>query len=201
MHWPGDVFFGRFLLISLLVFYLWAAIKGWLLNRRGVRVHKQTASIGIMGFLNRFVPTIRSYEIVACAWPLKWHLFPALLRTPLLDFLPLKIFGVILWLIALSLYAWAQASMGTAWRIGTSTDATLVTRGIFHWSRHPIYVGFLLMAWGTVGIYTQPSFILLAVVSTGLLQHQITQEEIFLNRHFGAAYRDYCQRTSRYFTI
>ena len=201
MHWPGEDFFDRFLLVSLLVFYLWAAIKGWLLNRRGVTVNDQNSSGRLASFLNRFIPTLRSYEIIACAWPLKLHLFPALLRTPLLDCLPLKIFGVLLWLAALGLYVWAQVSMGQAWRIGTSTDATLVTRGIFRWSRHPIYVGFLLMAWGTVGIYTQPSFVILASISTGLLHHQITQEEIFLHRHFGTAYRDYCQRTSRYFTI
>ena len=201
MHWPGDDFFGRFLLVCLFAFYLWAAIKGWRLNRSGVKVNESNSPVKLASLLNRFIPSLRSYEIIACAWPLKSHVFPALLRTPLLDFIPLKIIGALMWLAALGFYVWAQMSMGKEWRIGTGTNATLVTQGIFRWSRHPIYVGFLLMAWGTVGIYPQPSFILSAIFSTGLLHHQIAQEEIFLRRHFGSEYDNYCQRTSRYFTI
>jgi len=201
MHWPGADFFDRFLLASLLGFYLWAAVKGWRLNRSGVKVNESNSPVSLASFLNRFIPTLRSYEIIACAWPLKLHFLPTLLRDPLTDFLPLKIGGALLWLAALGLYIWAQLSMGQDWRIGTSTDAALVTRGALRHSRHPIYLAFLLMAWGTAAIYLQPAFLLLAVISSWLLYYQMGQEEDFLQQHFGQTYRDYCQRTSRYFTI
>jgi protein-S-isoprenylcysteine O-methyltransferase Ste14 len=205
MNWPGADFFGRFLLLALLVFYGCTIVRSLQLKRRGILVHQPAAPRGTRGrrwdFLNFLVPTVRSYEIIACAWPLKWHLLPAGLRTPLFDFIPLKIGGVIAWTAALAVYLWAQASLGKNWRIGTVTDAALVTQGAFAWSRHPIYLAFALMAVGTFGIFSTVGFLLLAGVSLALLRRQVLREEAVLHRIYGLAYEDYCQRTGRYLTM
>ena len=205
MSWPGADFFSRFLLLALFTFYVIAIVRGVQLKRRGIRVNQPTAAKGIaeraLVFLNRIVPTVRSYEIIACAWPLKFHLLPACLQTALFDFLPLKIIGVIAWVAALAIYLWAQASMGKNWRIGTATDAALVTSGAFAWSRHPIYLAFALMAVGTFAIFSTGEFLLLAVISLALLHRQIVREEKVLHALHGQAYQDYCQRTCRYLTM
>ncbi len=205
MSGSGADFFGRFLLLVLAIFYVIAIVRGFQLNRHGLRVHQPTraASFGerMLDSLNRLVPTLRNYEIVASAWPLKFHLFPAALQTPLFDFWPLKLVGVLAWIGALTIYFLAQMSMGRHWRIGTATDAALVTSGAFAYSRHPIYLAFALMAVGTTMIFSSIGFFLLAGLSLALLQRQIIREEKALCQLHGRAYEDYCQRTSRYLTM
>lgn len=203
MSWPGADTCSRFLLVALAFFYGIAIVRG--LQVRQSHVSSKPGTIGtaipdrIASALNCIVPTLRSYEIIAFAWPLNFHLFPAGLRVPLVESSTLKIIGVILWTIALILYVWAQASMGRNWRVGTATDAELVTSGAFAWLRHPIYLAFGLMAWGTTGIFPNGGFLLLAVISLGLLQRQALGEERFLKQAYGVRYDDYCRNVGRWF--
>ena len=78
-------------------------------------------------------------------------------------------------------------------------DATLVTNGPYRWVRHPFYVtAALLMASVTVltanwliGVFTVLVLFLLAV--------RTPQEEQMLIDRFGQQYRDYMERTGRFF--
>jgi protein-S-isoprenylcysteine O-methyltransferase Ste14 len=88
--------------------------------------------------------------------------------------------------------------MSHRWRIGTTTDAGLVTDGIFAQSRHPIYAAFALMATGTSCIYPNGGFLLLGAISLVLLHRQARQEEQFLHQLHGKAYADYCRQTRRW---
>ena len=203
MTWPGADFPSRFLLVALTFFYGAAILRGFQLKRICIRVEQPTLPAGIIDRvadgLNRIVPTLRSFEIIAFAWPLPFHLFPACLRISWLNLPLLKWVGVITWCGALLIYLWAQMSMGDNWRIGLQTDAQLVTHGAFAWSRHPIYVGFAMMAMGTFCVFPNGGFFLLAAASVALLQRQAAREEKILLQHYGQPYADYCRHARRWF--
>ncbi|WP_162886306.1 methyltransferase family protein [Streptococcus chenjunshii] len=77
--------------------------------------------------------------------------------------------------------------------------AVLARRGIYRFSRNPMYLGMtvLLFAWG---IYLQAvsGFLGVLLFVLYLTQFQIKPEERFLFKKFGPLYQDYCQQTRRW---
>lgn len=142
------------------------------------------------------------YEIVAYAWPLGFHVFPSPLDAVLADVAAVKVLGVVVLIAALAIYGLGLVALGDAWRLGIDPAApgALVTGGIFAWSRNPIYVALNLYAIGTFLLLGRLLFLLAALGLAGYLQYQIRQEEAFLERTFGDAYREYCARVGRYCT-
>jgi protein-S-isoprenylcysteine O-methyltransferase Ste14 len=75
----------------------------------------------------------------------------------------------------------------------------LVTGGIHGWSRNPIYVGMLLLYAGIGTAARSPWVLILALPLIIILRYGvIAREEIYLERRFGNAYRDYKARVRRW---
>jgi protein-S-isoprenylcysteine O-methyltransferase Ste14 len=76
--------------------------------------------------------------------------------------------------------------------------SALVTSGIFHYIRHPLYSSLLLLAWGI--FFKAPSWsgALLALASSALLFATARADEVECLRFFGEEYRDYMRRTRRF---
>jgi protein-S-isoprenylcysteine O-methyltransferase Ste14 len=75
----------------------------------------------------------------------------------------------------------------------------LVTTGIYGWTRNPIHLGMFLV-YGGIGI-AAPSpwaLILTLPVAITLRYGVVAREEAYLERRFGAAYRDYKARVRRW---
>lgn len=199
-------FFDWFLLGALGCFICLATGRSYVMQRRGVRVKaaggSQTGRQRLKNFLAITVATVRPFETIDYAWPLKFHLFPATIGFGLVmvDFLPLKILGTLLWIAALVIYALATWTMGSSWRIGIESPPTcpLVTHGIFACMRNPIFLSFGCMAIGTFFILGRLVFLLLAGVSFWLIHSQILREEKFLAEAHGEKYRAYRSQTGRY---
>lgn len=79
---------------------------------------------------------------------------------------------------------------------------TLITDGIFRFTRNPMYLTLLLwlIAWS---IYWQQQlpYINGALFAIYLHYFQILPEEKFLSKKFGNAYQSYCERVPRWFLI
>jgi protein-S-isoprenylcysteine O-methyltransferase Ste14 len=80
------------------------------------------------------------------------------------------------------------------------TATTLVTSGVYAWTRNPMYLGLaiLLLGWavrlGTLSPFAGP------LLFIALIQHvQIRPEEHALRERFGKEYDLYCRRVSRWF--
>jgi protein-S-isoprenylcysteine O-methyltransferase Ste14 len=75
----------------------------------------------------------------------------------------------------------------------------LVTTGIHGWSRNPIYVGMFLLYAGIGLAARSPWALILALPLVIILRYGVVaREEAYLERRFGAAYRDYKARVRRW---
>lgn len=94
----------------------------------------------------------------------------------------------------------AQRQMGYAWRVGVRDgDAPLfITTGLFRFSRNPIFVGMIAMAFGAalaVGVWWGWA----AALAFALACHvQVRLEEAHLARAFGADYAEFSRTTPRW---
>jgi len=68
----------------------------------------------------------------------------------------------------------------------------LVTTGIHGWSRNPIYIGMFSLYAG-IGLAARSPWVLLLLVPLAVVMRYgvVAREEAYLERRFGAAYRDY----------
>jgi protein-S-isoprenylcysteine O-methyltransferase Ste14 len=82
---------------------------------------------------------------------------------------------------------------------GTRPTRTLVTTGIYGWSRNPIYLAMLLFLVG-IGITVRSPWILLLAVPLAITFRYgvIGREEAYLERRFGDVYRDYKAHVRRW---
>lgn len=90
--------------------------------------------------------------------------------------------------------------MKDSWRAGIpDKDHTeLVTSGIYRFSRNPAFLGFDLMYIGMMLMYCNLLIVPLTVFAIVMLHLQILQEERYLEKAFGTAYREYKRHTFRY---
>jgi len=77
----------------------------------------------------------------------------------------------------------------------------LQTKGVYRFSRHPFYLGFLFILYSSCLLY--PNFInILAFITAWGIHHFIMiGEEKFLETQYGAEYRQYKRKVSRYVTF
>jgi protein-S-isoprenylcysteine O-methyltransferase Ste14 len=71
----------------------------------------------------------------------------------------------------------------------------LVTTGIYHYIRHPLYSSLLLLAWGTFFKLPSVSGGILVSIATIFLVFTAKADEVECVRFFGTAYRDYMKTT------
>jgi protein-S-isoprenylcysteine O-methyltransferase Ste14 len=75
---------------------------------------------------------------------------------------------------------------------------TLVTTGIYHYIRHPLYSSLLLLSWGI--FFKDPSIpgITLVTVCSAFLMLTALAEETECTQYFGADYIEYMKKTKRF---
>jgi protein-S-isoprenylcysteine O-methyltransferase Ste14 len=106
-------------------------------------------------------------------------------------------------LIVLGIAVFA-AGFGNFSRAGTPVPGNrpvhaLVTTGIHGLSRNPIYVGMYLLYVG-IGLAALSPWVLILVLPIAVIMRSavVAREEAYLERRFGAAYRDYKVRVRRW---
>lgn len=128
-------------------------------------------------------------------------LFPAYLLGALLPGGEHRLIGAVLIAAAVGL---AIPAMLAFRRAGTPVEPwkpadVLVTNGIFHFVRNPMYVGLLLFVAG-LALLLASDWTLVMTVVLALVLHVgvVKREERYLESKFGDAYRDYREAVPRY---
>lgn len=74
----------------------------------------------------------------------------------------------------------------------------LVTSGIFHYIRHPLYSSLLLLTWGIFFKSLHWLGVILAITSSVFLFITARADEMECMQYFGSAYTEYMQKTKRF---
>lgn len=147
-------------------------------------------------FTLRPVGVLRMMALVA------WMIDPAWMEWSSVGLpIGLRWIGVGLGVIAAALLVFTLRSLGTNLTDTVVTRAwhTLVTSGPYRWVRHPFYVAFALAVTAD-SLVTANWFVALTGLTTvGLIVLRTSTEEQKLVERFGDEYRDYMQRTGRFF--
>lgn len=94
----------------------------------------------------------------------------------------------------------AQAQMGASWRIGIDDRPTeLVERGLYRFSRHPIYTGLLVWCAGVWLVVPTLAGAVLGLAVALTVDRRARLEEAHLVAEHGDRYRAYMQRVGRFF--
>lgn len=127
-------------------------------------------------------------------WLKRLALVPAPTNGPLAGLGALLLFGGIALMIR------AQLDLGASWRIGIdeSTRPGLVTRGIYRFSRNPIYMSLFAMLAGFLVLV--PTWLSLGLLVGSILavRNQVRQEEQYLRRTYGADFDAYTRQVGRF---
>ena len=85
--------------------------------------------------------------------------------------------------------------------LSTSEAHKLQTNGIFSISRHPFYLGFILILFASC-LFTPHYLNILAFIGAWIIHHFIMiKEEQFLSSQYGDEYRQYAKRVKRYISF
>lgn len=139
-----------------------------------------------------------AFSILAWAAPEAERLLgaPSWAGTEELRWIAAGLFGVSAAIVML-----AQVQMGASWRVGVPAEGPgpLVARGLFRWSRNPIFVGMIgavaaLFLWSP---HIGTGAVLAAIWTLTLVQVRI-EEEALREKH-GDAYERYAAQVGRWF--
>jgi protein-S-isoprenylcysteine O-methyltransferase Ste14 len=163
------------------------------------------------GQRSRSVPVARNRKgpretvLLTIAWvsfflPLIW------IATPLLRFAdyPLHPIALVAGTLCLALGLWlfhrSHADLGTNWSITLQVREKhqLVTRGVYHWVRHPMYLSLLIYSAGQAlalpNWLAGPAY---GVAMILVVVFRLQPEERMMLEEFGTDYEAYCAKTKR----
>jgi protein-S-isoprenylcysteine O-methyltransferase Ste14 len=167
----------------------WAVL--WIAMSRGVKAPAQAESAASR--LSHVGPLLIAAYLLAAPAPL-----PVSLLTD--RFLPLAIwppaFGAALCFAGLAFCVWARVTIAANWSsdVQLKHDHELIVAGPYHFVRHPIYTGILMMFAGTALAVGEWRAALAIVVAAGAFWRKLCLEEAVMRQQFGEAYAQYAAR-------
>lgn len=191
-------------LLLLLIFGFFYLLKLFILSRRN-NIHAD-----VLGKANKGAK-IRAAEVfvrlATLSWLFVWVL-EIFFEKALENFYALwhnnaytEYAGLFITTLGLLVFIIAMVHMKTSWRVGIDkqTKTSLITYGIYRFSRNPVFVGFDLMFIGLFVTYT--CILTLIVMFANILAFHllILQEERHLTLTFKQEYIDYKLKVPRYF--
>jgi protein-S-isoprenylcysteine O-methyltransferase Ste14 len=79
-------------------------------------------------------------------------------------------------------------------------SSALVTRGLYRFTRNPMYFGMALLSFGIALVFTSLAGAILSIVAAMIIDRAvIRREEAYLTRRFGEDYLAYTRRVRRWF--
>ncbi len=179
-----------FILVSFYSFYL---AKLFIQRKQSIRTNQmgQGNKAAKVLLIERIMSVATVLVIVAEVGSIFW----------VKEYLPtaVRIAGVFIGGFSVIIFAMATITMKSSWRVGIPEEKTsLVTEGIYSWSRNPAFVAFDLLYLSICLLYFNIPLVLLSVWAAVMLHLQILQEEEHMAKMFGEEYKRYREQTRRY---
>lgn len=108
--------------------------------------------------------------------------------------------GIVIIILGIVIFGLSVSEMKDSWRVGfeKSDRTTLITKGIYAYSRNPAYLGFFLFNCGYLFLIGDAMVVLLILVDTLSLHYLVLSEEKHLRKMFQKEYDTYYKKTRRY---
>ena len=181
-------------LIIMAIYYSFYIAKLLILNKKSIKTNQ--AGIGNKPKKVIIVERIMSIATVSTIVIEAYSILFTTLN--ILD--GLRIIGIVFGILAIIFFALATITMKDSWRVGIPEEKTsLISTGIYKWSRNPAFVGFDLLYISICLIYFNLPLLLISVFAGTMLHLQILQEEKHMQNMFGKEYEEYKKHTLRYF--
>ena len=186
------------MLLLVAIVFVW---RPWLQRRRhgtwGIIVFKGSTAQNVRDALLVALPVLLvGQAIVAALWPEALPLSEADSRAAPGVRVAL---GALLLFGGLLLQAAAMLNLGASWRIGIEESARpgLVTGGLYRFSRNPIFLALIAALAGYTLLLPTLLSALILIAAVFAIRQQIAEEESYLLRTYGEAYRAYARRVGR----
>lgn len=197
------IIFRTVLGICFLLFFfaamLWPSYKVW--KQTGINPYQ----FGKNDTAHDFIGRLFRLTVAGCAGVLLLAIFlpTTYLYLAVIPWLDQPIFawtGLLLLIVSIIWVVIAQQNMGASWRVGIDekNKTALVGRGLFLFSRNPIFLGMRIMLLGFFLALPNALTFGLFLLGDTLMQIQARLEEAYLSEKHGAAYLAYCQRVRRW---
>ena len=155
----------------------------------------------ITGSMGRFLRTSWFYLVTAAIYLgvcyICWIPLPLAVSPQTLSWM--LVFGSMLYFPGMGMALWGRLTLGKNYFVSTGFGAQLfeehqlITSGPFSVVRHPMYLGLILAAFGSLLIYTTWTTLLFASFAP-LLIFRARREEAVLAAEFGEQWQEYCRR-------
>jgi len=147
---------------------------------------------------NRIPPPLIALSLAALMWLVAdyWPASVVQLQWQWVLAMELALAGIVVDLVALAHFRKSQTTINP---LQPHKASSLVTEGVFQWSRNPMYVGMLLIltGWG-VWLGSVVNVVWLVVFVVVINEWQIKPEEKALETLFGEEFRAYCRQVRRW---
>lgn len=110
-----------------------------------------------------------------------------------------RVAGIALYVLGIAIVAVALVHLGESTAVGLPERSTkLKTRGLYRFTRNPIYLGGFIVCAGSCLYSIHPVNFLLCAVVVGIHLRIVRKEEEFLEKRFGQQWLDYRQQVPRF---
>jgi protein-S-isoprenylcysteine O-methyltransferase Ste14 len=178
------------------IFLFFARIAVWRLEEKRTVVVKPITRYTFRSFDYRTVSrlAISLLHLIVLLQLFGWEVF-----TITQNILVFQMIGIFIAIVAFTIGVMARKELGANWAHATDYQIKrkheLVTTGIYHYIRHPIYTSISLFIIGCELVALSYLFIPLSVILFVASYFQAAKEEHILKEHFGKQYVAYAKRS------
>ena len=188
-----DMIFKIIALVILTAFYTFYFMKIIIQKRQSIR----TTQLGVGNKAEKVLLIERTLSIANMLAPVISVCSIFIVQKYPAD--PVRVTGIAAGVIAVIFFAAATIAMKSSWRVGIPEEKTsLITSGIYNWSRNPAYVGFDLLYLSVCLMFFNIPLMIISIWAAVMLHLQIIQEEAHLHNMYGPEYDEYKAHTMRY---
>ncbi|MFN3236509.1 MAG: methyltransferase family protein [Pseudomonadales bacterium] len=162
------------------------------------KLNQKSGAESITGWYFKFLPLIS--VLVCLIYIFLPDVYQSIGPIQLMNHDTIQYLGMSVMVVSLCWVLTAQSQMGASWRIGIDHEAKteFVQKGLFVYSRNPIFVGIILISFGFFLTLPNPLTLTILALDIALIQIQVAMEEEYLTKQHGESYIEYCQRVRRW---